>query len=113
MRNHLKCNICNLSLGVAQMNQVKTPTRHFARKFEHCACEVEMGVEASKVHLVVAHNEDTLQNLDAYITLQGREEMACMETMPDSLHHITYTQMVSYLKQPVRPGKVGRGAHGP
>ena len=58
-----------------------------------------MGVEASKVHLVAALNEDTLQNLDAYITFQGREEMAHLETMPDRLCHITYVQMLSYLKQ--------------
>ena len=58
-----------------------------------------MGVEASKVHLIMALNEDTLWNLDAYVTLQGGEEMACLETMPDRLRRITYAQMLSYLKQ--------------
>ena len=58
-----------------------------------------MGAEASKVHLVAALNEDTLRNLDAYITLQGGEKMARMETMLDRLHCITYAQMLSYLKQ--------------
>ena len=58
-----------------------------------------MGAEASKVHLVVALKEDTLWNLDAYVTLQGGEEMARLETMPDRLHRITYAQMLSYLKQ--------------
>ena len=58
-----------------------------------------MGAEASKVHLVVALNEDTLQNLDAYVTLQGGEEMARLKTMPDRLRRITYAQMLSYLKQ--------------
>ena len=58
-----------------------------------------MGAEASKVHLVVALNKYTLQNLEAYVTLQGGEEMARLETMPDRLCRITYAQMLSYLKQ--------------
>ena len=81
------------------MRQGKTPTRDFAREFERQARDAEMGAEASKVHLVAALNEDTLQNLDAYVTLQGGEEMARLETMPDRLRCITYTQMLSYLKQ--------------
>ena len=58
-----------------------------------------MGAEASKVHLVAALNKDTLRKLDAYVTLQGGEEMAHLKTMPDRLHCITYVQMLSYLKQ--------------
>ena len=81
------------------MRQGKTPTCDFAQEFEHPTCDAEMGAEASKVHLMVALNEDTLCNLDAYITLQGVEEMVCLETMPDRLRHITYAQMLSYLKQ--------------
>ena len=50
------------------------------------------------MHLVATLNEDTLRNLDAYVTLQGGEEMACLETMPDRLRCITYVQMLSYLK---------------
>ena len=99
VRNHLQCNIFNLSLGVVQMHQGKTRTRNFARKVERQACNADMGAEASKVHLVAALNEDTLQNLDAYVTLQGGEEMACLETMPDRLRRIMYAQMLSYLKQ--------------
>ena len=81
------------------MHQGKMPTRDFARKFEQRARDAEMGVEASKVRLIVALNEDTLQNLDAYVTLQGREEMVHLETTPDRLRHITYTQMLSYCKK--------------
>ena len=81
------------------MRQGKTPTRDFAHKFERQARDAEIGVEASKVHLIAALNEDTLQNLDAYVTLQVGEEMARLETMPDRLCHITYAQMLSYLKQ--------------
>ena len=81
------------------MRQGKTLTHNFAREFERRACDAEMGAEASKVHLVAALNEDTLRNLDAYDTLQGGEEMARLETMPDKLRHITYAQMLSYLKQ--------------
>ena len=94
----MQCNIFNLSLGVAQMRQGKTPTHNFACKFEARARDAEMGAEASKVHLVAALNEDTLRNLDTYLTLQGGEEMAHLETMPDRLHCITYAQMLSYLK---------------
>ena len=99
VQHHLQCNIFNLSLEVAQIRQGKMPTRGFTREFERHACNAEMGAEASKVHLMVALNEDTLWNLDAYIPLQGSEEMACLETMPDRLHRITYVQMLSYLKQ--------------
>ena len=81
------------------MHQGKTPTCDFAREFERQAHDAEMGVEVSKVHLVVALNKDTVWNLDAYVTLQGGEEMACLKTMPDRLHRITYAQMLSYLKQ--------------
>ena len=72
------------------MRQGKTPTRDFAHEFERRARDAEMGAEASKVHLIAALNEDTLQNLDAYITLQGGEEMAQLEIMPDRLRCITY-----------------------
>ena len=99
MRDHLQCNIFNLSLGVAQMRQGKMPTRDFTHEFEQQAHDAEMGAEASKVHLVAALNEDTLWNLDAYVTLQGGEEMVHLETMPDRLQRITYVQMLSYLKQ--------------
>ena len=96
--DHVQCNIFNLSLGVVQMHQGKMPTHDFACELEHLACNVEMGVEASKVYLVVALNEDTLLNLDTYVTLQGGEEMARLETMPDRLRRITYTQILSCLK---------------
>ena len=60
VRDHLQCNVFNLSLGVAQMRQGKTPTHDFTREFEQQARNVEMGAEASKVHLIAALNEDTL-----------------------------------------------------
>ena len=99
MWDHLQCNVFNLSLGVAQMRQGKMPTCDFAHEFERQACDAEMGVEASKVHFVAVLNEDTLRNLDAYVTLQGGEELTRLETMPDRLRRITYAQMLSYLKQ--------------
>ena len=58
-----------------------------------------MGAEASKLHLVVALNEDTLRNLDAYVTLQAGEERVRLETMPNRLQCIMYMQMLNYLKQ--------------
>ena len=81
------------------MRQGRTPTRDFAREFERRARDAEMDDEASKVHLVAALHEDTLRNLDAYVTLLGGEEMARLEMMPDRPRRITYAQMLSYLKQ--------------
>ena len=37
VRDHLQCNVFNLSLGVAQMRQGKMPTHDFAREFERRA----------------------------------------------------------------------------
>ena len=85
VRDHLQCNVFNLSLGVAQMRQGKMPTRDFTHKFEHHTRNAEMGAEASKVHIVAALNEDTIGILDANLTLQGGEEMAHLEIMPDRL----------------------------
>ena len=81
------------------MRQGKTPTRDFVREFERRAQDAEMSAETSKVHLVAALNEEPLRNLDAYVTLQGGEAMARLETMPDRLRRIGYAQMLSYLKQ--------------
>ena len=58
-----------------------------------------MGAEVSKLHFVAALKKDTLRNLDTYVTLQGGEEMAHLQTMPYRLRHIMYAQMLSYLKQ--------------
>ena len=72
------------------MCQAKTPSCNFIREFEFHTQDVEMGVEASKVHLMVALNEDTLHNLDAYVILQGGKEMLHLETMLNRLWRITY-----------------------
>ena len=85
VRDHLQCNVFNLSLGVVQMRQGKMPTRDVTREFECQAHDTEMGAEASNVHLVAALNEDTIGILDANLTLQGGEEMAHLEIMPDRL----------------------------
>ena len=42
------------------------------------------------MHLVAALNKDTLRNLDAYVMLQGGEEMVCLETMLNRLRRISY-----------------------
>ena len=81
--------------GVAHMRQGKMPTRNFACEFKRHAQDVEMGAKPSKVHLVAALNEDTLCNLGVYVTLQGGEEMASLETMPYRLRHSTYVQILS------------------
>ena len=57
-----------------------------------------MAKEDAKVHLVLALNQDTLACLDAYITMRGGDEMACLETIQDQLRCIPYIQMLAYLK---------------
>ena len=54
--------------------------------------------EDMKVHLVFVPKQDTLGHLDAYITMHGGDEMACLETLQDRLHHTPYIQMLEYLK---------------
>ena len=54
--------------------------------------------EDAKVHLVLALNQDTLAHLDAYVTMLGGGEMACLETIQDRLCRVPYVQMLAYLK---------------
>ena len=54
--------------------------------------------ENTKVYLVSVLNQDTLSHLDAYITMYGCDEMACLETIQDSLCRISYIQILAYLK---------------
>ena len=51
-----------------------------------------------KVHLVPELNQDTLSHLEAYITMWGGDEMACLETIQDRLCRILYIWMLLYLK---------------
>ena len=57
-----------------------------------------MAEEDTKVHLVSALNQDTLACLDAYVTMRGGDEIACLETIHDRLRCIAYIQMLAYLK---------------
>ena len=57
-----------------------------------------MTEEDTKVHLVSTLKQDTLTHLDAYITMHGGDEMACLETIQDRLCYIPYIQMLVYLK---------------
>ena len=64
--------------------------REFAREFKRCARDTGMAEEDAKVHLVSALNQDTLAQLDAYITMRGGDDMAHLETVQDRLRHIPY-----------------------
>ena len=64
--------------------------REFAREFERHARDTGMAEEDAKVHLVSALNQDTLARLDAYVTMRGGDEMACLETVQDRLRCIPY-----------------------
>ena len=58
-----------------------------------------MAKEDTKVHLVLALNQDTFARLGTYITMRGVDKMAHLETVQDRLHQIPYVQMLPYLKQ--------------
>ena len=58
-----------------------------------------MGNEDAKVALIAALNEDTIRQLDTYITMQGGEELTRLETMAQRLNKASYPQVLSYLKQ--------------
>ena len=60
--------------------------------------DVGMAKEDSKVHLVLEVNQDTLSHMNAYITLRGGDEMTHLETIPDTLCHILYIQILAHLK---------------
>ena len=83
---------------MATMWQVGIETREFAQEFEWHAQDVGMAEEDSKVHLVLALNQDTLSHLDAYVTMRGSDGMAHLETIQDRLHWVPYIQMLAYLK---------------
>ena len=83
---------------MATMQQARTVTIEFARKFKLHAQDASMAEEDAKVHLVSALNQDTLACLETYITMRGGDEMACLETIQDRLHHVPYVQMLAYLK---------------
>ena len=57
-----------------------------------------MAKEDTKVHLVSVLNQDTLARLDAYVTMRGGDEMACLKTIQDLLCHVPYIQMLAYLQ---------------
>ena len=65
------------------MLQAGTAMKEFAQEFERCAWDMGIAEEDTKVHLVSALNQDTLTYLDAYITICGSDEIACLETIQD------------------------------
>ena len=83
---------------MATMQQAGTAMREFTREFKWHAQDVGMAKEDAKVHSVSELNQDTLTCLDAYVTMHGGNEMARLETVQDWLHHVTYIQMLAYLK---------------
>ena len=68
------------------MHQAGTATKEFAWEFEQHARYVGIAKEDTKVHLVLALNQDILTRLDSYITMRGGDKMAHLETIQDQLH---------------------------
>ena len=65
----MQCNIIKFFLGMVELRKGKITTQDFMREFECHARDVDIGVAAFKVHLLVALNEDTFRNLDAHVML--------------------------------------------
>ena len=80
------------------MKQAGMATREFTWEFEQHARDAGMAEEDTKVHLVLALNQDTLAHLDAYVTMCSGDKMAHLETIQDQLRCIPYIQMIAYLK---------------
>ena len=55
--------------------------KEFAQDFERYTPDAGMAEEDVKVYLVLVLNQDTLSCLDAYVTMHGGDEMACLETI--------------------------------
>ena len=72
------------------MWQAGTVAREFAREFERHTQDVGMAEENAKVYLVSALNQETLDCLDAYVTICGGDKMACLETVRDVLCRVPY-----------------------
>ena len=75
---------------MATMRQAGTATREFTQELKRHAQDVGMAEEDTKVHLVLALNQDTLTCLDAYIAMCGGDEMAHLETVQDLLYRVPY-----------------------
>ena len=73
-------------------------TREFTWCFERLAQDGGMAEEDAKVHLILSLNQDTLSHLNAYVTMHGVDEMACLKPIQDRLRHLPYVQMLAYLK---------------
>ena len=57
-----------------------------------------MAEENAKGHLVSMLKQDTLSYLDAYVTMQGSEKIAHLDTIQDRLRYLLYIQMLVYPK---------------
>ena len=74
---------------MATMQHMALAIQEFAKEFRHTQY-AGMVEEDTKGHLVSGLNQDTLSCLDVYITMWGGDKMACLETIQDRLHCISY-----------------------
>ena len=79
---------------MAMLCQAGMATREFNQEFKGHARDADIAQEDAKVHLVLALNQDTLNFLDAYVTMHGGNEMSRLETIQDWLHRFPYIQML-------------------
>ena len=84
--------------------------KEFAREFERRAADAAMADEDAKVLLVGSLNKETLQRLDTYVTTRDNDESAKKGTIQDRLRRVSYTSMLSFLKQSNLSDLAMRGA---
>ena len=72
--------------------------REFTWEFKRHAQDLGITKQNTKVHLVLALNQDTLTHLDAYVTMHSSDEMVHLETIQDRLHWVLYVELLACLK---------------
>ena len=60
------------------------------QEFKRYTQDAGMAKEDTKVHIVLALNQDTLNRLATYVTIGVGDKIACLETIQDRLHHVPY-----------------------
>ena len=112
IREHLGCTPFHLSMALQTMRQDRQPAASYAREFERRAIDAGYQGEQAKPLLVASLNPDTLARLDSYLTMQGGEEFATLETQNERLARVSYRRMLVYLRTGSLPELVAQGIDG-
>ena len=99
-------------MALQTIQQDRQPAASYAREFEHRAINAGYQREQAKPLLVASLNPDTLARLDSYLTMQGGEEFATLETQNERLARVSYRRMLIYLCTSSLPELVAQGTDG-